>query len=96
MLISALCEYYEILSALGQVLPEGYSRVKIHYLVGLTPEGTIGEIIDFQERTLVQKGKGKTQQLVLPRTLTLPKRTEKPGIDGNIAEHRPVYLFGLN
>ena len=26
----------------------------------------------------------------------MPQRTEKPGIDANIAEHRPLYLFGLN
>ena len=26
----------------------------------------------------------------------MPKRTEKPGIDANIIEHRPLYLFGLN
>lgn len=32
MLIQALCNYYDILSAEGKVLPEGYSKVKIHYL----------------------------------------------------------------
>lgn len=26
----------------------------------------------------------------------MPQRTEKPGIDSNIIEHRPLYLFGLN
>ena len=26
----------------------------------------------------------------------MPQRTEKPGIDANIVEHRPLYLFGLN
>ena len=30
MLIQALCNYYDSLSAEGSVLPEGYSRVKIH------------------------------------------------------------------
>ena len=29
MLIQALCNYYDILSAEGKVLPEGYSKVKI-------------------------------------------------------------------
>ena len=41
MLIQALCNYYDILSAEGKVLPEGYSKVKIHYLISLTEEGTI-------------------------------------------------------
>ena len=35
MLIKALCDYYDILSEAGKVLPEGYSNVKIHYLVCL-------------------------------------------------------------
>ena len=39
MLIQALCDYYDILSAEGKVLPEGYSKVKIHYLISLTEEG---------------------------------------------------------
>ena len=28
--------------------------------------------------------------------MVMPQRTEKPGIDANIAEHRPLYIFGLN
>ena len=39
MLISALCDYYDILAEKGKVLPQGYSKVKIHYLVCLTPDG---------------------------------------------------------
>lgn len=26
----------------------------------------------------------------------MPKRTEKSGIEANISEHRPLYIFGLN
>ena len=48
MLIQALCNYYDILSAEGKVLPEGYSKVKIHYLISLTEEGTIDNIINVQ------------------------------------------------
>ena len=44
MLISALNEYYDILAASGKVLPEGYSKVKIHYLIALTEEGNIDGI----------------------------------------------------
>ena len=28
--------------------------------------------------------------------VSLPKRTQKTGIDANIIEHRPLYIFGLN
>ena len=49
MLIKALCDYYDILSEAGKVLPEGYSNVKIHYLVTLNEDGSIAEIVDKQE-----------------------------------------------
>lgn len=26
----------------------------------------------------------------------MPERTEKSGIEANISEHRPLYIFGLN
>ena len=50
MLIKALCDYYDILSEAGKVLPEGYSNVGIHYLVSITPEGKVDTITDYQER----------------------------------------------
>ena len=31
MLVKALCDYYDILAETGQVLPIGYSNVKVHY-----------------------------------------------------------------
>ena len=48
MLVKALCDYYDILAETGQVLPIGYSNVKVHYLVALTPDGKIDGIIDWQ------------------------------------------------
>lgn len=30
------------------------------------------------------------------RTERFPERTQKPGIEANIIEHRPLYIFGLN
>ena len=55
MLIQALCNYYDILSAEGKVLPEGYSKVKIHYLISLTEEGTIDNIINVQREIAESK-----------------------------------------
>lgn len=95
MLIHALCEYYDLLSASGKVLPEGYSNVKIHYLIALTEEGKIEDLIDWRKTEWVQAGK-KQKEKKVPQDLILPQRTEKPGIEANIAEHRPLYLFGLN
>ena len=95
MLIKALCDYYDMLSAAEKVLPEGYSKVKIHYEVALTEEGEIDHIINIQKETEVTVGK-KIKKKLVPQDLKMPQRTEKPGIDANIAEHRPLYLFGLN
>lgn len=92
MLIHALCEYYDVLAKAGKVLPDGYSTVKIHYLVSLTEDGRIDEIIKHQNKVVTNKGKIKWE----PKDIVMPQRTEKPGIDANIIEHRPLYLFGLN
>ncbi len=96
MLIQALSDYYDILAKAGKVLPEGYSNVKIHYIVSLTKEGEIADIIDAQKTEEVPAGKGKTKLKKFPREMEMPQRTQKPGIDANIAEHRPLYIFGLN
>lgn len=96
MLIKALNDYYDILATAGKILPAGYSKVNIHYLIGLTPEGKIGEIIDCQEKLQKKSANGKIKEMWVPSTEKMPQRTEKPGIDSNIVEHRPLYIFGLN
>lgn len=96
MLIQALCDYYDTLSAQGKLVPEGYSAVKISYLISLTPEGNVDGILDCrQTETIRQKG-GKEKEIRTPIRMTFPKRTEKPGIESNVVEHRPLYIFGLN
>ncbi len=96
MLIKALCDYYDVLASEGKVLPDGYSKQNVHYLICLTPDGKIDEIVNFQivERTTAKNGKIKEK--FIPKEVVMPLRTEKSGIDGNIIEHRPLYIFGLN
>lgn len=96
MLIQALCAYYDMLAKSGKALPPGYSSVKIHYLVCLTPDGKIDEIINWQNIVQRETGKGKFKEQYVPREIMLPQRTEKSGIDANILEHKPLHLFGLN
>lgn len=96
MLIKALSDYYDILAAEGKILPDGYSKVNVHYLICLTEEGKIKEIIDCQEKIQNKTDKGKVKEKWIPRVEKMPQRTEKPGIDSNIIEHRPLYIFGLN
>ena len=96
MLIQALCEYFDMLAAAGKVTPEGYSKVKIHYLVHLTQDGKIDTISSYQKIEKVPVGKDKIKEKAVPREELMPERTEKPGIEANVVEHRPLYLFGLN
>ena len=96
MLIKALSDYYDILTAEGRILPDGYSKVNVHYLICLTEEGKIEEIIDCQEKIQNKTDKGKIKEKWMPKTEEMPQRTEKPGIESNIIEHRPLYIFGLN
>lgn len=94
MLIKALSDYYDVLERAGKILPEGYSNVKIHYVIALTEKGNIDEIIDYQVEKEVKSGKGKYKKI--PKELKMPQRTQKTSIDANIVEHRPLYIFGLN
>lgn len=87
MLINALCEYYDILASKGKVIPEGYSKVRIDYMICLTPDGDIDEIIEWKE---------KIDGEDISKYEILPERTQKSAIDLNIIEHRPLYIFGLN
>lgn len=96
MLIQALNDYYDILFGQGKLLPDGFSNVDIHYLVYLNPDGTIDGIIDWQETEEIKSKNGKVKEIKKARKEVMPQRTEKPGIDSNFIEHRPLYLFGLN
>ena len=96
MLIEALCDYYDVLAQDGKVLPDGYSEVKIHYMIALTPEGKIDELIDCQKTETISMANGKTKEIKIPDSMRMFQRTEKSAIESNIVEHRPVYLFGLN
>ncbi len=96
MLIQALCDYYDILAVDGKILPEGYSNVNVHYLICLTEEGKVDRILSCQERIQSEIRPGRKKEKWIPRTEKMPKRTEKTGIESNVIEHRPLYIFGLN
>lgn len=92
MLISALCDYYDVLAQKGLVLPDGYSKVKIQALIALSADGEVTSIVDIQKNEAYTT-KDEPEEKEVPK---LPKRTEKTAIDANIIEHRPLYIFGLN
>ncbi len=96
MLISALCDYYDVLAKKGLLCPEGYSFEEIHYIIALNPDGTIADIIDWRVTKMVLDKKGKEKEIKIPRLVVMPKRGEKPGIDAHYIEHRPIKIVGLN
>ena len=95
MLIKALCDYYDILSSQNKVLPAGFSKVGVDYIIALTPEGKIEAIIDCQNKTTIIDKKGKEKIISNSKEMLFPKRSEKTAIAANIIEHRSAYIFGL-
>lgn len=95
MLISALCSYYDTLAANGLTDRSGFSRVGIRYRIMLTKDGKLAAIEPCAEIKDITDKKGNVKKKEIPREMIMPKRSEKPGIDCNIPEHRPLYIFGL-
>ncbi len=60
MLINALCEYYDVLDKNNKVIPRGYSKIDIDYLISLTDEGKIDGISDFNKSVYIMKRSEKT------------------------------------
>lgn len=95
MLIKALCDYYD--KQIGSAaLPEHLSEQKVHYRIFLEPDGSVSGIENIQREEIVQLSNGKTKKNMLPETIIMPKRSQKTAIVSNIAEHRPLYIFGLS
>ena len=82
MLIQALNKYYDARVSDGIFPEDGTSYVEIDYLIVLTPDGKIDDILNHQENKR-------------PQIIVLPKRTEKTCADANYIEHRCSYIFGL-
>lgn len=99
MLIKHLCDYYDVIEKNSQNNEKSadlFSEQNVHYMIMLTEEGDIRNIIDIREtETIIQKN-GKEKTVQRPVIITLPKRSQKTGIDLNIIEHRPLYIFGLS
>ncbi len=95
MLISALCSYYDTLAANGLTDKSGFSRVGIRYRIMLTADGKLAAIEPCPKIEKNRDKKGNVKDREVPREMIMPKRSEKPGIDCNIPEHRPLYIFGL-
>ena len=72
MLISALCEYYDVLASKGRAIKDGYSSVEVDYLICLSPGGEMQNIINIQEK--VQNGK---KEVLKSKSVIMPQRSQK-------------------
>ena len=85
MIISSLCDYYKIMNARGEVVPDEYSRKAVTHLIMLSADGELKNIIPLAP----DAGKKSGHEILLP------KRSEKTAVFANVVEHRPLYIFGL-
>ncbi len=98
MLIKALCDYADKQSEKpdAKQIPDGFAEQDIHYRIVLSEDGELKNILPFKTTKIIKDKKGKEKEVQVPRKAILPIRTQKPGIDSNYIEHRPLYIFGLN
>ena len=98
MLIKALCDYYDVKEkkSVKDDTDEYFSKQAVSYMIFLNSEGEITSIIDVRREEKKTFGKDRTKTVFVKKEICLPKRSQKPGIDLNIIEHRPLYIFGLN
>lgn len=94
MLISALCDYYDILMRNGKVMQKGWSPVDITWVISLNEDGTVDDIIDYREKTEETK-KGKTKTFFTEKRCAFPQRESKSAINSEYLDHRAEYIFGL-
>lgn len=95
MLIQALCRYYDMLDAAEKLVKNGYSRVRVHYRIWLTPEGEVEGVEDWMQTTVAKLKNGKEKSTKIPRDVLLFRRLETTTVAANYVDHRPVYIFGL-
>lgn len=95
MLISALCDYYTVLSENHKLKEAGYADCDISYFILLTSDGRLAGFRDNRiERTIKDK-KGKEKIILVPQAVSLPERPRSTTISANFVEVRPGYIFGL-
>ncbi|MCI1654703.1 MAG: type I-C CRISPR-associated protein Cas8c/Csd1 [Lachnospiraceae bacterium] len=95
MLINALNSYYDVLEENGKLPPNGYDICDISYLVVLTEDGDISEIVDIKEKVESIDKKGKIKIKYIPKEELFPARLRSTSVLANYVEVRGGYLFGL-
>lgn len=95
MLINALCGYYDILSDMGRLVPDGWTEQAVTRLVVLGADGSLADIIPYVDRKSLPQKNGKPKPVEVPRRLLLPYRAQTTKIAAYPLDHRSDYIFGL-
>lgn len=92
MILQALVQHYEDLTAKGMIAPPGWSPVKVSYSLELDEEGRLLRTASIQQE--VQKGK---KTVLAPQTMDLPSPVKRTvGIASNFLCDNSTYLLGLD
>lgn len=95
MLISALNDYYNILSEKGIISDSHYTDSDISYYIQLSTEGEMTGLMDCRKYEITTTSKGKTITKAYPKKLQIPERPRSTTVNANYVEVRPGYIFGL-
>lgn len=92
MILQALVQHYEDLTAKGKIAPPGWSPVKVSYSLELDEEGRLLRTASIQEK--IQKGK---KNVLAPRMIDLPAPVKRASnIASNFLCDNSTYLLGLD
>ncbi len=94
MLISALCSYYDTLAANGAFEDESLVEQDVSYMIFLSPDGTVADIIDYTEEVPIKTKKGtKTQRN--KRKIKVPYHPNTTSVVAYLLDYRSEYIFGF-
>ena len=77
MLIRSLCDYYDIQSARGEAASDIMSEQPVHWMVMLTPDGRVADIIDKRIEESVPQKNGKVKKACAFKSHILTKKETK-------------------
>lgn len=90
MILQALYQYYEALSARGEISPPGWCEVKVSFALDISEDGTLHGVIPLK---YIPDG-GKKE---IPQLLRVPEQVKKTsGISSNFLCENSSYFLGID
>lgn len=90
MILQALYQYYEALSARGEISPPGWCEVKVSFALDISEDGTLHGVIPLK---YIPDG-GKKE---IPQLLRVPEQVKKTsGVSSNFLCENSSYFLGID